>query len=637
MLPSRHVLRAVRRIFSRSPRGGHGRLGKSRSPLGACLLAGLSLVAWTCAGGSIRAAERLSPHDAAVEVDRLLNEALAANGQTPTPRTADGDFLRRAMLDLVGVIPGSNDITLFTLDPAADKRTVLVNELLADPRFAETWAGYWSDVIFMRATEQRAAPFAASFEAWMQEQLLANRPWSAIATDLLTATGDVRENGAAALMFVQSGEPEDLAAEASRLFLGIQIQCANCHDHPSDIWKREQFHQLAAYFPRVRVRPKMDVVPRSFEVVSFDAGPGRRDPSAFLNNPEQLFRALDRNRDQKLDQTEANQAQQFARIFERMLEYGDTDKDGAITIAEFKAMPRPEGIRTQTEHYMQDLEHPNEQGALMQPVFFVSGDSLRTGASDLERRRELARLITSEDNPWFARALVNRIWAELLGEGFYAPVDDLGPSRNPRHAEAMEVLATGFTQSGYDLRWLYRAILRTDAYQRELSPEPRSGSDLPFASALPTRLRAAQIYNSLLKVAGLVDSGSRAAGYRPVAGGGAMAGSPKAAFDQLFRYDPSTPQDDITGDIPQALFLMNSERLAGMFSARGGVLAGILASSSDNDVAVSELYLRTVSREPTAEERELCRAYLRTVSNRSEGFEDLLWALLNSSEFISKR
>src|SRR5690606_37099462 len=163
------------------------------------------------------------------------------------------------------------------------------------------------------------------FEGWMAERLKQNRPWDEIAAELITATGDIRQNGATALILARSGEPAEIAAEVSRIFLGIQIQCANCHDHPSDIWKREQFHQLAAFFPRIRLQPKLNSTPRTFEVVSLDSAPGGANGPEFFEtfrqNPEFAIRRNDRNRDGKLTRAEVADGP-LSRLFDRLLALG---------------------------------------------------------------------------------------------------------------------------------------------------------------------------------------------------------------------------------------------------------------------------------------------------------------------------
>ena len=221
------------------------------------------------------------------------------------------------------------------------------------------------------------------------DQFNANTPWNEIATRLITARGNVQDNGSTGLIMAQGGRPEDTVAEISRIFIGIQIQCAQCHDHPTDRWTREQFHQLVAFFPRVAVRPMMRDN-RSFAVVADDL-PSRR-------------RTNNNNR--------------------------------------FRGTP---------EHYMPDLEDPQARGTLMQPVFFVTGQQLETGALDEARRGQLSRWLTSPENPWFARALVNRLWSELVGEGVYEPVDDIGPDRECSAPRTLDLLASQFAEQQYNI------------------------------------------------------------------------------------------------------------------------------------------------------------------------------------------
>ena len=258
---------------------------------------------------------------------------------------------------------------------------------------------------------------------------------------MLTAAGDVKEHPETALIFSQSGETEDIAAEACRIFLGIQIQCANCHDHPSDIWKREQFHELAAFFPRIDLRRIRTGDELKIEVQSVDTERGRGE--LMRENPEQWIAMLDRNKDQKVSTEEMRPGRRMQgkgkdpaprpQIAERLFELADSDKDGALTLAEIKAMPMPmKAGRGSAEHHMADLKDPSSKGKQVEPKFFVDGKSPKHGLTDLERRQAAARAFTSPNNPWFARAIANRVWCEMLGEGFYMPVDDMGPTRSAR-------------------------------------------------------------------------------------------------------------------------------------------------------------------------------------------------------------
>ncbi len=189
------------------------------------------------------------PSVLAALVDRMIGDALNEQQVTPAGLTSDEDFLRRVTLDLAGRIPSANDVTLFSLNPDPDKRSGVIESLLSSDEFAQTWASYWRDVIFSRATEMRSRMTQRPFEDWLTAQLKGGRPWNEIVTELLTATGNTQEEGRTALISAHNGDPAELASEASRIFLGIQMQCANCHNHPYDSWTREDFHELAAFFP----------------------------------------------------------------------------------------------------------------------------------------------------------------------------------------------------------------------------------------------------------------------------------------------------------------------------------------------------------------------------------------------------
>jgi len=596
----------------------------------------------TVLAGSVVAAEPRPASSISTEIDRLIDAEITASGGKPAPLTSDNDYLRRITLDLADRLPSPADATLFELNPDSRKRSRLVTKLLESPDFSAAQSRYWRDVIFSRATEVRSRLMIPAFQGWMTEQFEQRRSWDKIVESLLTAKGDVRENGATALLFAQGGEAAELAAETSRIFLGIQIQCANCHDHPTDRWKRIQFHQLAAFFPRVRVRPVRDSTPRTFEVVSFDSGPrASRRPSSsrFIAS---IFQRYDRNRDGKLVAAEVASSR-LAENFKRMLERGDTDKDGGLSLSEFKKLPPPGNgnRRTDTEHFMPNLDEPNNRGNAIRPVFFATGGRASEGLDDVKRRQLLANHVTSKSNPWFARAYVNRTWSVLLGQGFSMPIDDMGPEREVAHPEVFERLCRDFAESNYDTRRLFEVIVGTRAYQRQIRHRDPTESLPPFAAAEASRLRADQIYNALV---GVLGGESTSGGRRSLRGGQSQnmmsrrRSSGRTLFLTLFGFDPSTPQEDITGTVPQALFLMNSPMIHAMVRSRGNTrLARILQDHSSNDNAVAEVYLLVLSREPSTSELAICRDYLAKVGDRGEAFEDLMWSLINSSEFLSRR
>ena len=637
-----------------------------RPPLAALVRpAGLLLCAAVAvpAAAADRSGDRVgmpSARHAAEAVDRAVDERLAGDGVTAAPRADDVDFLRRVTLDVAGRLPQPDEIDAFLSggssgNGAAGDREEVINRLLGDAGYAENWAAYWRDVIYTHATDVRSQRFREPFVAWMTEQLAAGRGWDDIATDVITADGRVDENGATGLIFAQGGSGGEVAAEVSRIFLGIQIQCAECHDHPYDSWSREDFHHLAAYFPRVQVK-RLDVdgdkKKRTWEVVArdgagVDADAAEKRVARLKQALTARFRFFDKNSDGRLTEAELKKTP-LGRAAPRVLKLGDTDGDGSLSRREAASLSIPAAALSNnrtTEHYMPDLANPESPGTAMDPRFFLTGATLRPGLTDERRRATAARLVTNDG--WFARAAVNRVWTELIGRGFYEPVDDIGPERTAMLPGALDVLADGFARSGYDLRWLIRTIALTETYQRAVDDDAPA-----FAAAKATRLRSDQVLNSVLQVVGTGDlrTGRDFAERAPRGKGRRGKGKPQyggrnglqTVFEQTFGYDPSTPQGDLTGDVPQALFLMNgpfTQRLstAAGFSPLARILRRHPATPAGNADAVAELYNVVLTREPTDAELKIAAEYLKEVPDRALAFEDLMWALLNGSEFLTRR
>lgn len=577
------------------------------------------------------------------QVDALLTELLNSEGVTPAALTNDEDFLRRISLDFNGVVPSPKDVTVFGINPDPHKRAKVISSLLSKEQFGQFWGSYWREVIMSRATEQRARIVEPGLEKWFATQFNSDRPWDEIARSLITATGDINETGETGLIFAHTGQPEELAAEISRIFLGIQLSCANCHDHPTDSWKREDFHQLAAFLPRVSVRREDPQNPRSFVIRSLENNPRNRGFGAI--DPEQLFRSLDRNRNGQVEKSESNGP--FAGRFEQLLRVADSDKNGKLSKTEFGQIRNLANMqqpgRGELEYYMPDLNNPASKGDLTQPVFFIpgaKGPRLREGSDDLTRRHALSDFLTSPTNPWFAKAFVNRIWAEMLGQGFYMPLDDLGPERIAIFEPVLDLLAHEFVAQKYDVKWLFQTIANTDAYQRSVRAVPSDADTPPFAAAVPTRLSSDQIYQSLMQVLGTGPglggtlNGSRMGMFAQRAG----LDPGKSLFEETFGIDPSTPKDEIIGNVPQGLFMMNSQQVESMVRGAGDTkLARILREQKNHEDALRELYLLVLSREPNDQELVITKQYLDSINQRTEGFEDIMWSLLNSTEFISKR
>ncbi len=496
--------------------------------------------------------------EVAAEVDRLIDTQTQPSAADVCD---DETYLRRLFLDLTGKTPSLDDILVFNHETHPEKRTKVAELLLQDADYGTNWGRFWRDVIYYRRSNDQVLLGLPSAEEYFSKALNDNTSWDQVATDLITASGDVREDGRTALIGAQQGRPEETVSEISRIFLGIQIQCAQCHDHPTDRWKQEQFHELAAFFPRVAVRPQMD--PRTFLVYAVDR-----------------IRFQPRNNNNRFIGT--------------------------------------------LEHRMPNFEDPATPGPEVAPKFFINDQSLPLGTPDSERRNALADWVTAADNPWFAKATVNRVWAELVGEGFHEPVDDMGPDRDAIAPAAFEYLSAKFTASGYNMKWLIATIVSTQHYQLE-SLDRRSYDQLPFQANAVQPLRADQLLDAVMNSLEFPELPDRADQLI------------RRQFNLAFGYDPNNLREEVSGTIPQALLMMNSQSLARQITARPGTMLGnLLSEVSSNRQAVQELYLKTLSRRPNRKELATNLQYIQQVGNRSEAFEDILWALINTSEFKTR-
>jgi hypothetical protein len=503
------------------------------------------------------------------ELDALVASELQNSKIQPAPLTTDEQFLRRVSLDLTGQLPLPADVAEFVANPDSQKRAHLIDKLLASDEYTQHWARYWRDVLTARLNERRGLALVRPFEKWLSEQLKTNQGWDKIVRAMLTAEGtcefeDDGKNGA--LFFLASHYGPDAAneqaAETARVFMGIQIQCAQCHDHPSDQWKRVQFHELAGYFARVRD-----------QFVPGDKG----------------------------------------------------QKRGGVRLV---SLPRG-------EHEMPSSEDPKK--SFLTPPRFLDGKAVAANLADHERRRTLANAVVSKNNYWFAGAYVNRVWGELMGQSFYQPVDDMGPHKEAVFAGVLTRLTGAFRGTNYDIKGLFRTILNSQTYQRQIRLGDSPDQHLHFAAAYPTRLRADALWDSLVSVLGSLGPPPANAPQ----GKAAVFAIPRGLeglFKQEFTFDPSLKPDEVEGSIPQALLLMNNPAVNQRIQARGtNLLARILKAYPDDDEALRMVYLRTLARKPTDKEMDRCRQYLKKVNNRAEAYEDILWALVNATEFQTKR
>lgn len=528
--------------------------------------------------------------NAQAQLDRFIEETWRAAGVTPAPVAGDGEFLRRATLDLVGRIPTLDEARAFLNDRGPDKRARAVDALLASRGFAEHWADVYAGLLFGTEGKQKARmERRADPQGWLEAAFHDNRGWDRITLDLLTASGDLRENGATAFIVSRAsggGGPEAVTGAAARIFLGLQIQCAQCHDHPYDArWKQEDFYGLVGYFARTKARNE------------------KLDP-AMADDMAMMAPSMDPSMEPATPQG------QRARKPERTYVLFDARRGQA-------KMRRPGA----------------ESDVVVQPRFL--GRPL-VERRDETRRQVFARAVVGSD--LFAKTMVARTWAQLFGRGLVDPWDDLGGENDPKHPPALVHLADDFRASGHDIKRLVRLIVLSTAYARSSAPPPGVKPDddaavRVFARAGLRPLLPEQLVRSLASATGI----DRMARRRSISDEQISKRLAAMVRDYTFVFgdDEMAEVNSFDGSVPQALLLMNGDLTnQGTRAAPGGVLNQILAASGDPERRLEDMFLAVYTRAPSPEERNELGATLRD-QRSPRAYEDLFFALVTSVEAIT--
>ncbi|HEY8503987.1 MAG TPA: DUF1549 and DUF1553 domain-containing protein [Gemmataceae bacterium] len=515
----------------------------------------------------LRAAARPDPaaREAAVEalarrIDRRLEAVWKERGIVPAEPVGDAEFLRRVYLDTVGRIPRVGEARAFLADPDPGKRAKWVKRLLESAGYANHFSAVTRDEWFPGTTDDFRVQFAAiQVENWLRDRFRENTPYDEMVRDLLLAPVndpgqerfrfDASRAQAAAFFQANENKPEEVASAAARLFLGVKLECAQCHDHPFAPYTREQFWEFAAFFGDVQPglpRPR----------------PGRQED------------------------------------FERLRE---------------TRIPNTNPPRTVTARYFDGTEPDWKPDQLP--------------------REALVEWLVRAENPYFARNAANRVWEHFFGVGIIDPVDEPGEKNPPSHPELLDDLAGAFVESGYDLKFLAEAIVRSRAYQLS-SRQTHSSQAAPqtFARMAVKGMTPEQFFDSLAAATGFKEPPGESRSARPF-----QVNTPRGQF--LNRFTTTERPTEAQTSILQALMLMNGPFVADQTSLeKSETLAAVLdmpfATTPDR---IEALFLAALGRTPTPEEAGRFAAYVESggpAKDPNKALGDVFWALLNSTEFM---
>ena len=506
-------------------------------------------------------------------IDQLLQASWQNQNVEPSPLTTDSEWIRRLYLTLMGRVPTLDESERFLASRSPRKRLSLIDSVTTDSERASHFAVVWTNLLIGR-TKRPGVNREALFE-FLSQQFGDNSPWIDTVKELITATGRNDQNGATNFLLAHlNNQATPATAVTSRLFLGEQISCVQCHDHPFSKEVRQQ------------------------DYWAFNA----------------FFKDTDR-KTVLLANAAANQ--KMADVPWRLL---DRPREDRMTYYE-------------TRSGLEKAVLPEYDGQAM------SRDSRDN------RREELARLLATDSDARVARAMVNRLWDHFFGYGFTTPMDDMGPHATVSHPQLLNLLTEAFVKSNYDLQRLTRWIVRSRAWQSSsraiaanTSDDPASGTVPLFSRVYVRRMSPEQVYESI-RVA------VRSAADRPVDDAKVRSRHRRdwvRQFAQAYGTDENDESLDFHGTITQALVMMNGVEVdSAIHQATQAIIGGSGRPTMSATEALQRVALAMLTREPTLREKAAFRNRYRRLTQQNvtgrpmvAAVEDMMWAYLNSSEFV---
>lgn len=498
-------------------------------------------------------------------VDQHVFANLIVLGIPPSPECDDATFLRRVTLDVAGRLPTAEEATAFLASRDGNKRDAAIDALLRSPDYADYFASKWTALLKNRRDDSSDIVSNFAFHAWVRDSLLANKPYDQFVRELLAATGTVIGNPPVA-WYKRVKEPKQQIEDVAQLFLGVRMQCAQCHHHPFERWSQDDYYSLAAFFSQV----------------------GRK-PSA--TRGEDLI------------------------FHKRGIAVANNMKTGV----------------------------PLRPAAL--------GDAIPEIPADQDPRLKLADWMGSKNNPFFARSLVNRYWKHFFQRGLIEPEDDIRDTNPPTNPALLAALEKHFIDSGFDLKDLVRAITRSRAYQLSEAPNEYNRADRQnYSRYYPRRLQAEVLLDAIDQLAGTqTDFTNLPPGTRAVA-------LPDNSYNQSspFLRVFGRPEGESvcecervqSSSLAQSLHLINAPDIKAKLASPTGRAERLVKEDRPVEAKIRELYLAAFSREPRPSDLQAAVEYLGEPRATADGkpvdaqqaarenFQDLIWALINTKEFL---
>jgi Protein of unknown function (DUF1553)/Protein of unknown function (DUF1549) len=498
-------------------------------------------------------------------VDQHVFENLRQLGIPPSPIVDDATYLRRVTLDIAGRLPTVEEAVKFYQTTEPNKRELAVDRLLKTPDYADYFANKWTALLKNRRDDASDMKSNFAFHAWMRDSLLANKPYDQLVRELLASTGTVIGNPAVA-WYKRVKEPKQQLEDVAQLFLGVRMQCAQCHHHPFERWSQDDYYSLAAFFSQVGRKPSN------------------------TRGEDLIFH-----------------------------------KRGTATAKNMKT------------------------GAMLKPA--ALGDKIPDIAPDVDPRLKLADWMGSRENPFFAKALVNRYWKHFLGRGLIEPEDDIRDTNPPTNPALLAALEKHFIESRFDLRELVRVIASSHAYQLSSQPNQHNLADRQnYSRFYPRRLQAEMILDAIDSLAEWqTDFPNLPTGTRAIAlpDNSYNNASP---FLKVFGRPESESVCECervqSSSLAQSLHLINANDIKSKLHKPNGRADRLAKDTRPVEERIGELYMVAFSREPKPNELTIALSYLNesrvdangqaidpVVANQNN-FQDLIWALMNTKEFL---